>query len=282
MESQGRALFRIGLVFLIVGTSGCMTMTRDRPFTVLVRDAETKKPIANAEVKISYPPSIATRSAAEKVGNTKADGIARLDVTPAGDLGVIVAASVKGYVSESLNVPESAIEAINPPKLLFETAALRTPNFTLDLYAAPEFAVEFVVPAGYRGVIRAKVRIDPAIHPAAGQRCFQYPVPKSGLVDVTGPTVLRRLLPLNYHAHYADGTPLGNDLDPVLVAFHWLKRDGEQQIFVVGTKSEYEGYAKSFGAEGKYTEIKSDGSKDSGKGGGRHRGGIGGGSPGGS
>jgi hypothetical protein len=45
----------------------------------------------------------------------------------------------------------------------------------------------------------------------AGQRCFRYVVSPSGAVQVTGPSLLGRVFPLDYRAKYADGTALSGE-----------------------------------------------------------------------
>ena len=55
MRSHGRACYLLCLALLVINGSGCQTFLMQRPLAVQVRDAETKKPIAAAEVRVSYP-----------------------------------------------------------------------------------------------------------------------------------------------------------------------------------------------------------------------------------
>src|SRR5262249_17291380 len=121
---------------------------------------------------------------------------------------------------------------------------LRPANFVVEMYAEPRFAVELVVPVGFRGLIKADIQIDENAPCPPGQRCFRYEVPSSNTVLIKGPTVLRRVSPSNYQARYPGGALLGTKMDLVTVGFRWLKRDGNENYFVVGTQSEYDQFRR--------------------------------------
>jgi len=206
------------------------------------------------------------------------DGVARLSAAPCGDIGVEVGASAAGYLSESLDLTTGAVAKLQPAGW-FETVAQRPADFVVEMYSGPEFTVELVLPTGYRGLVRADVLVQDGATPTPGERCFRYDVPPSGEVVVVGPPQLRRVFPAGFHARYADGTPLGPEMDEAKVGFRWLKQDGRTNVFVVGTKPEFDGYCKGLAQDAPAAKAQSsDGSKGGGgRGGRRSRGGGGGG-----
>jgi hypothetical protein len=69
-------------------------------------------------------------------------------------------------------------------------------------------------------------------------------VPPSNAVLVKGPAALRRVSPSDYQARYASGALLGTKMDLITVGFRWLKRDGNENYFVVGTRNEYDQFRR--------------------------------------
>jgi hypothetical protein len=235
---------------------------------VLVRDAETKKPIAMAEVGVSYPVSQSPFAPPDSSSMTGSDGIARFWVAPFGD-GIGVDATAAGYLPERKEIAVTTIEKI-PPVHLFQSSDQRPASVIVELYAEPQFDIEFIVPAGYRGIVKADVDLQDRVSFPRGQRRFSYVVSPTGEVEVRGPSLLRRLLPQSYHARYADGTPLSGDMKAKKVGFRWLRQDGKQQYYVVGTQNEYDQFARDGIGEANHTS----GSSETGKGShrnGRHR-----------
>jgi hypothetical protein len=230
---------RLCLVFLLALTAGCQVMYRYRPVPVLVRDAETKTPIANANVHLSYPLSRDSLAPFDSSERTGTDGVARLRAAPYGDFGARVEASAAAYLSDQISISTESIQHVEPVHF-FEKAEERKPEFVVEMYAEPRFTVELIVPPGYRGLIRAEIepRDDMAVQPR--QRNFRYEV-VDGFVRIKGPSiVLRRVYPSDYRACYADGTPLAGEMTLQKVGFRWLCGQDKEQCFVVGTQPEYD------------------------------------------
>lgn len=228
------------LVFLLALAAGCQVLYRYRPAPVLVRDAETKKPIANADVHLSYPLSRDSLAPFDSAEQTGADGIARLRAAPYGDFGVRIEASAAGYLTDQADVSSESIQRLEPPHF-FEETQQRKPAFVVEMYAEPRFSVELIVPTGYRGPIKVEIepQEDAAVPP--GQRCFRYEV-VDGFVRIKAPAlVLRRVYPSDYRACYADGTRLTAEMMTLQnVGFRWLRGRDKEQIFVAGTLPEYD------------------------------------------
>jgi hypothetical protein len=230
-------------VLLLAAAAGCLDLHPYRPVAVLVQDAETKKPIAGAEVRVCYPISRASLSPCESTGLAEDNGIAQVRMAPA-EGGATLEATARGYLTEILNVPEEAVRKLEPAHL-FEDTDRRPARFVLELYAGPHPTVELVLPTSFRGLVKAEVEIQEDAPLPPGQRCFRFsanPVGSSVEVRVVGPPLLRRVNPTDYRACYADGTVLSPKAGPEEVGFRPLKCARNIQLFVVGTQSEYEGW----------------------------------------
>jgi hypothetical protein len=125
----------------------------------------------------------------------------------------------------------------------------------VELYAAPDFSVELVLPPGYRGLVKAEIQIQDNLAPAKGQRCFRFPVSASGNVLVKGPSLLERVSARDFQARYGDGPLLGTTMDAEKVGFRWLKGAGRQHIFVVGTQVDYESLHRQIAPEETVTAL---------------------------
>jgi hypothetical protein len=244
-------------VLLLALAPGCQALYRYRPVTVLVRDAESKKPIPGAEVRISYPLTRPSASPYESVECTKEDGTARLRAAPYGDAGIVMGATAKGYMSEELSVLAETIREIEPASLLKPAAPQPTP-FVVELYADPHPTIELVVPTGYRGVVKAEVQIRDDAPFAPGQRCFSYDVSSAGVARVIGPPLLHRVASMDYRARYADGTTLSQEGEPSAVGLRWLKCEGSDQYFAVCTRAEYAGIRYSMHLQEPAESAKAD------------------------
>jgi hypothetical protein len=267
----------LGALVLIPIISGCQTLHRERPVPVLVRDAETKQPIAGAQVEFSHPMSESSGTPDRTKGVTEADGIARMSAVPRGlrREAVYVKTTANGYQADSILVTDENIEKIEPCGL-FEAKSHRAPAIVMSLYSGPPFTVELVMPPGYRGVIKASVQFRDELPCPIGQRVFTYRV-DSGSVQVIGPTVLRRVHPAKYVAKYADGVALvSGPADASQVEFHWLKHEDSCDYFVVGSEAEIARYRRDLLPEGPDSSASSGGSRG-GRGG---KGGKGGGGAG--
>jgi uncharacterized membrane protein YgcG len=265
-----------GCLLLLATVPGCQLFYQYRPVPVLVRDAETRKPITSADVHISYPLSTPEQSPWESSGITGADGIARLRAAPYGLAGLLVETTAPGYMSEQKPVTVDAVKAIKRGGL-FESTDRRPPSLVIDLYAEPSPSIELIVPTGYRGTVKAEVQTDGAATFPAGQRNFSFPVTDSGVVQIVGSPLLRRVPAVTFRARYADGTPLGRHVQDPQVGFWWLRTEGNAHYYLVGTHTEYE-VAGHFGHSDDNDAESSGEKKSQGKG---RRGGGGGGRSGG-
>ena len=223
------------LALVVAALCGCQSY---RPVAVEVRDAETKRPIPGAEVRISYPVKNTTFPPMESAGLTAGDGIARLQATPYGDAGTAFEVSAKGYMAEHRYLTAKEVEAFAPAGW-FEDVTRRSPGMVLEMYAEPRPTVELIAPIGFRGMIKIKVQTQEGAPLKPGQRLFTYEIPPSGEVLATGHPMLRRVTPLDYKARYPDGTPLERTDNILTVGLRWLKCDGNTQYFVIGNLRDF-------------------------------------------
>lgn len=266
-------------LFISTMAMGCQTLSGDRPLAVEVIDAESKKPITNAQVKLTYPMAQSGVSLQESTTPVSGDGIARIKVSSTSDYGVILAASADGYLSTDLTISNDSVRHLSAAGV-FDRGDHRAPNYRLELYAGPDFSIELAVPTGYRGLIRAKPKFEDQFTFRAGLRHFQFNVSSNGQVELAGPAVLRHILPVDYSATFADGTAIAKNADETIVGIKYWKMEGADQLFVVGTKSEIEGFVRT-NTPDPTDAPRSSGGRGSGPGGGgHHRGGGGGGNGG--
>jgi len=261
------------LFVAVAGASGCRNLHGPEPVPVLVRDAETGAPVGGAEVRIWDPATRGTGELHEASGVTGADGVARLRSAARGS-DVLVEVSAPGYLAGQADLPAAAAVA----------APGRAPaGAVVDVFAGPRPSVELIVPSGYRGLLKVEVAVAAETPPQPGQRQFRFAVPPDGVLRVTGPKVLGRLAAPDITAAYTDGTPIRRDAGDGEVGFRWVRCDGSDQYFAVGTRAECERYRRDAEREAQRQQG-SAGSGGGGRGGGGrgHRGGgMGGGrSPG--
>jgi len=253
------------LALLLPTAPGCQAFHNYRPVSVLARDAETGKPIAGAEIHISYPDTQPSTAPWDSDGPTGGDGIAHLRAAPYGDYGIVVGAKATGYLAQQKAVPLLEVEALEPARW-FEVVEKRPARFILDLYTAePAPTVELIVPTGYRGVVEVEVQAREDIRSTPGQRCFRFEVPASGVVQLTGPPLLQHVWYTEYSAKYADGTLLPKDAKDEAIGFWFLQTGGRSQSFFVGTRREFDNRCKTQGGG----TARQSGGSGGGSGGGR-------------
>lgn len=223
-------------VLLAALAPGCQVFHDYRPAPIQVLDAETNKPIAGAQVRLSYPTLHPNYAPWTSAGQTDSDGIVTLRAACVPTSITMVEATAPGFMLESKELPAKMVQSLRTDK--------RPACLVLALYAEPRPAVELVVPAGYRGLVKADVQIPEDGPVAPGQRTFRYEVAPSGAVLVTGPPVLRRVLPQSFELTYADGVPLGRQAKQAELGYWWLKSEGDVQYFLVGTQQEFDNYRR--------------------------------------
>jgi hypothetical protein len=252
------------LFLLLLCCPGCHVFERYRPFVVLVRDAETKKPIAQAEVDIAYPLKNPYLGPADSLAMTTGEGIARLKAAPNGDGGLVVTVSAQGYMAEEQFVSSKDVQALQPAHW-FEAVERRPVTIVLELYSVePLPAVDLVLPFGYRGIVKTEVKVDETVPCTPGQRRFSFPVPPSGVVEARVSPVFRHVAFPEVRARYADGPCLTASAKDQEVGFWWIQSQGNLHTYLVGLESDYARYPKTSGESG--------GRKKSGGGGGGRKG----------
>jgi len=260
-------------IVLLACTSGCQTLYGYRPFSVEVRDIETKKPLPGARVHISYPMADSPFAPSDGSKATGADGIAHLQAAPYGEAGIAVDVTAGGYLPGEKSLSVAAVQALAPAHL-FETVERRPVSLVVELYAEPRPAIELVLPVGYRGVVKAEILIQDDAPCQPGQRLFSGVMAPSGVVPVTGPPLLRCLLATDTRARFADGTQVSRQPNETEVGLWWINSESvERHAFFVGTKAEYDSYRRSSRAEGGEEKRSSSGGKSGGRGRGGRRGG---------
>jgi hypothetical protein len=246
---------------------GCQTFFPYRPVTILTRDAETGRPIADAHLHISYPLVHPSQSPYESSDATGADGLAHLQAAPFGAAGVLVEVKAKGYLLEQKTLKVAEVEKLKTAGW-FENVERRPADFIIDVYAEPRPVVELRLPPSFHGLIKAEVQVRADAPCPAGQRVFRYDVSMDGKVQVVGPPLVERVVPLDYQAVNQDGIKLCSNAEGLELGFYAVKSDARFITFFVGTRNEFEALRRA--------ELQNDG--NSGRG--RSSGGGGGGNSG--
>ncbi len=267
------------LVCLSLILSGCAS---PRPAVIQVLDAETKRPIPDAEISIWYPTDAPGHSGNNARARTQPDGIAQVQLLPDEGSCPLAELSARGYLWEEKSLPGGVPQLISCRASSAKNEP-HGPDVVFELYAEPRPSVELVVPNLYRGLIEVKMQILTNAPTMAGLRAFQAVVSPQGTAEVTGPAILRYVGGAGFKARFADGTAIPRDTKEFdEVGFWWLRGDESEQLFLVGTKTEYESHRKSATQDESAKTRSSSGGKGGGRGGrgggGRH----GGGSPDGS
>jgi hypothetical protein len=270
MTNRRLARYLLYPALLLMTVPGCQAFHAYRPVTVLAMDAETKKPITGAEIRISYPLAQPSTAPWESVGTTSSDGTVKLKAAPYGDAGILVDAIFPGYMTEQKNYPVEAVKAI--PVFNLFGGSQHAPSFVVEMYAEPFPAVELVLPTGYRGTLKVAVKIQDDAPCKPGQRLFSYAVPQSGVLQLTGPPLLRRVYSPDFGARYADGTPLSRQPKDDEIGFWCLKTEEGYDHFFVGTRAEYEALRRADKDDGP-AKNSGSGGKGGGRGGRHSRGG---------
>jgi hypothetical protein len=252
-------------IVLIVAASGCQALHSYRPVPILVKDADTKQPIAGAEVRISYPFTENARAPWCSSGITGSDGVARLRAAPVGDIGILVELETRGYLSERKDLPIATVQALQPAHW-FEEVERRPAAIVFEMYAEPRPTVELIVPSGYRGMVQVRVQAQDNAPCAPGQRKFSYVVSEPAVALVTGPSILAHVLPPDFVARYAHGQILSRDPKNGEPGLWWMKSEGEAQYFLVGTRGEFDILCRSDDSSGAHGRHSSSVGKGAGRG----------------
>lgn len=229
----------IAMILLAAALPGCQVFHAYRGVDVQILDAETKQPITGADVKISYPLETSWLAPSESKGITTGDGIAHLSATPFGRAGIMIEASAKGYMGEVKYLSPEEIEALKPA-LGQDTE--RRADYVIEVFADPKPTVLLVVPAGFRGVIKADVKVQADLAYQAWQRLFRYDVPITGEVVVTGPAMFRHVTAANLRVQFADDRPIALRAKDASLGYWYLKAEGKCFYFFVGTPAGFDSY----------------------------------------
>jgi hypothetical protein len=262
------------LLSLLTLTSGCQLMQNTRPMVVEARDAETHQPIPGAQVSLSYLQQPAGFAPSEVNASTGTDGIARMQGSVPGDAGMSLDVSANGYHSGKEGVARSTVETI-PPLKMFEKNDQRPVQFVVELYAEPDPSIELVLPAGYKGEVKAQIIISPTAGAVPGQRVFSVPVSPTGSAQIAGPEVLKFVGGTDFHFRYTDGVPISRRAEgDTLMGYWFLSYNENDKIssFFVGTFQEFDDYRRTHKLPEGVSGGRQGGAMPAGHGG-RHRGG---------
>ncbi|QJW96283.1 hypothetical protein [Frigoriglobus tundricola] len=276
---------RAGLVCLVLAalSGGCQTLHPSTPLTVLVRDAETHAPLPEATVRLWRFGSHSEEH--DQKFTTGPDGTATPHVAPPDEGGVMVEVNAAGYLPSHSPLPQDVTDALASAKR-FHPYKGPPLSVTVEAFAGPRPKAELIIPSSYRGIVKAEIRGRADGPWQAGQRAFTYTLPpgSNGVIRLDGPMVFDLPSGPEIVAKFSNGSPIPSDAKNTEVAFRWIRRNGNDVYFVVGTSVDAETARRQLGAndiESGPPPKKSDGGGGRGGGHGGGRGGRGGGMGGG-
>jgi len=277
---------RLALLGLVVAASaaGCHTIQPSTPLTVHVRDAETQQPVSGATVRvIRFGKHSSDR---DVVFTSEADGAAHTRLPQLDASGVMVEIDAPGYLSKQTTLPRDIADALMEAKPFhpYKGPALAV---SVDVFAGPRPTVELVLPTGYRGLVKAEVRVRQDQQWSAGQRVFSYAVAPNSViqtggiqrvvVQADGPSVFGQGVGPDIVAKYADGRQLPKEAKGEDIGFRWIRRDGNDVYFVIGTNTDVTMASRMLGVSDPSPNHDDAKKKQSAGGGGGRHGGMGGG-----
>jgi hypothetical protein len=262
----------LGPLLLFPVLTGC-SMHPTPVIPIVVLDAETKAPIPGAEVRL-WSPSDNRKTHAEPSGTTGPDGIVKIKAEYPKEADVLIEVAAEGYLQDEM-------DRILAGKVPGAPAG----GGIVEIYRGPRPAIELVIPTEFRGDLKVEIKIQDATPDQLGKRVFRYtaPVPKVGnvseipVVQVVGPPIFDGRLGPEFRGFYANGNPMPAEPKDNEVVMRWVRSEGLNQFFVVGTKIDQEAARRA--AEKNIGSR--DPNKGGGGGGGRKGGGAGGGGMGG-
>lgn len=276
----------LGLVLAASG-AGCHTIQPSTPLTIHVRDAETQKPIPDATVRvIRFGKHSSDR---DVVFTSEADGTAHTRLPQLDAAGVMVEIEAPGYLSKQTTLPRDIADALMEAKPFhpYKGPALAV---SVDVFAGPRPTAELVLPTGYRGLVKAEIRVNPDQQWTAGQRAYSYAIAPNSVIQVggaqkivvqiDGPPVFGQGVGPDIVAKYADGRQLPKEAKGEDIGFRWIRRDGNDVYFVVGNNTDLTMAGRMLGVSDQNSNQDNSKKKQGGGGGGR-QGGMGGGGMGG-
>jgi hypothetical protein len=258
-----------------LSATGCHTIEPSTPIAVHVRDAETHAPLPGAAVRLWRYGSHESDREANFV--TAADGVAHARIGSPDHGGVMVEVAGPTCLTTQLTLPREVADALATAKPL---QPYKGPPLSVDVevFAGPRPKVELVLPPGYRGVVKAEVRVSQSGQWPAGQRQFSCTVPANGVVRVEGPAVFGHGYGPEVVAKFLNGASCPNEPKDDEVGLRWIRRDGNDIYFAVGTRADEAAARRAVGSGGvdNTPRSASGGRSGGGGGGGRHGGGRGG------
>lgn len=262
----------LGPIVLLPALMGCQIWHPTPSIPIVVLDAETKTPIPGAEVRL-WSPSDNRKTRVEPSGTTGPDGIVQIKAEYPKEADVLIEVTAVGYLQDEMD-----------RVLAGKVPGAPAGGGVIEMFRGPRPVIELVIPIEFRGDLKVELKIQDPTPDQLGKRVFRFnvPLPKVGSIDATptvqvvGPPILDGRLGPEFHGFYANGSPMPAEPKDNEVVLRWVRSEGLNQFFVVGTKVDQEAARRA--AEKNIGPRESSNSK--GNTGGGRKGGGGGGSGG--
>ena len=246
----------IACLILVLPSTGCGVFRAHRPMTVQVIDGETRQPLPNAKVSISYPNMLDFTAPHPSSRTTDSRGLAKLRI---GEYrSILLHAEEEGYnQAERSNVTAEYVKGL--PRRSDGRV-----NRVIELWADPRPTIELVVPNEYRGPVKIVFERGDGKSYQMGQRRFEFPVEPNGHVLVRGPGFLDvEPFHVDIEARHADGTPIPRQSSNYSeVALRWVHcgtwNNLNTQLYIIGTETEGEVLRQSVHRRVKYNVWQND------------------------
>ncbi|MFT3883145.1 MAG: hypothetical protein QM703_26275 [Gemmatales bacterium] len=231
--------FTIVLIAAISLLPGCCLLHVYHPVSVVVIDAETKKPVPNAELDLFYMSYMLDLFMPLSFPRyTDGAGRATLWAVPYGfGESVSINVSSENYLFQRAELPKKVISNAYSIPILSSLVGAES-DYVIELYTGPRPTIELILPAGYRGPIKVINEAGDGTAPP-GQRVFQFPVSATGKVVIKGPKLLLDIHSTDLRARYENGPLLPEYQSKEGVELRWVTCHGNKtSLFVVGSRED--------------------------------------------
>jgi hypothetical protein len=236
----------VPLVLVSIQSSGCGLFNEYRPMHVMVRDAETKEPIAGVEITGMATRMLDVFGPIPPHGTTDASGQATLSAGL--DRGLDLIFEADGYLRKNINSSITAEDVQSLPKAEDPSRI----DLLINLERDPKATFVLIVPNHYRGLLR--IRFEPTEGIEVAQKAtYLVPVGPDGRAVVRLPkAICRKEGERNVAAREVSGKHVKWEhhcSEPEKIGLRWVHSTEDTELYIIGSGKEVEALDERFDPE---------------------------------